>query len=206
MKRSIFLILMVIFCLYPLASVSADVINPGEKEVPLYYQITNINSYQDYVFLLHGNPSPSLLLLNSSEFGFYKLSTATIYAFPKSDFNNSQLNSTEQDDFFKNNSKLIPSNLTLEGSLGTVNQTSSLQKVLVELEITSINQTALKIKKTRAIYYYQNGSTKTVNFTDQNVTAPSDTPTNTTDLLWYFLLPLVAVVAILLLVLRRRTN
>jgi hypothetical protein len=209
MKMYIFILIAVLVCLSSLSTASADVINPGEKEVKLYYQITNINNYQDYIFLLHGNPSPSLLLLNSSEFSFYKFSTATIYAAPKSDFNISELNnlnSTEQDNFIENNAKLIPSNLTLEGTYGMVNQASTLEKVVVELEITSLNQSALQITKTRAKYYYLDGSTRTVNFTDQNVTAPPDTSLNAVDILWYFLLPLIAVVALLLLIMRRRTN
>jgi hypothetical protein len=209
MKMYLLLLIAVLVCISSLASASADVINPGEKEVKLYYKITNINNYQDYIFLLHGNPSPSLILLNSNEFSFYKFSTSTIYAAPKSEFNISELNnlnSTEQDNFIENNTKLIPSNLTLEGTYGMVNQASTLDKVVVELEITSLNQTALQIKKTQAKYYYLDGSTKTVIFTDQNVTAPSDTSLNAADLLWYFLLPLIAVVAVLLLILRRRTN
>jgi hypothetical protein len=48
----------------------ADVIEPGMKEVKFYYNILNIDKYQDYVFLIQGIPSSSYEIINSSEFSF----------------------------------------------------------------------------------------------------------------------------------------
>ncbi|MEG3224914.1 MAG: hypothetical protein BME94_05125 [Methanobacteriales archaeon Met13] len=67
-----------IFC-FLFSPAYADVIVPGQKNVPIYYVLENINDYPQYVFLLHGSPSPDLVVLNSSSFTFYKFSTARIY-------------------------------------------------------------------------------------------------------------------------------
>lgn len=185
----------------------ADVIDPGEKEIPLYYHITNINSYPDYVFLLHGTPSPSFVVLNTSQFNFYKLSTGSIYAVGKSDFNLAELekmNSTQLDNYFNNNTNIIVSNIELEGGYGNVDLSNSLDRVVIELEITTINQSELVIKKTRALYFYLDGTSKTADFTDQNTIPTLDTSFSPIDILWYFILPLIAVVAIFLVILRRK--
>ena len=209
MKRSLILISLALLWIITASAVHADVIDPGEKNVPLYYKITNIDSYPDYVFLLQGNPTPSFMVLNSSEFSFYKLSTGSIYAVGKTSFNQSELekmNATQLDNYFNNNTNVIHSNTELKGSYGNVNQSSSLNKVVVELEITSINDTDLVIKKTRAIYFYADGSNKTAQFQDQNTTPTPDNSLNPADILWYFILPLIAVVAVLLIIFRRKIN
>lgn len=206
MKKVIAIFSMVLICLTMVPVVSADVIDPGQKEVALYYQITNINSYTNYVFLLHGNPSPSFMVLDSTDFNFYKLSTASIYAVKKSYFNQTKLEkmtSKQLDNYFTNNTNVIASNIKLKGGYGSVNLTNSLNKVVIQLEITSLNQNNLEIKKTRAKYFYTDGSTKTADFIDQNTIPTPNTSFTPMDIIWYFFVPLIAVVAILLVMLRR---
>ncbi len=45
-----------LICLSVVPTVYADVIDPDEKEVQTSYQIINLDSYPDYVFLLYGYP------------------------------------------------------------------------------------------------------------------------------------------------------
>ena len=145
------------------------------------------------------------MVLNSSEFNFYKLSTVSIYAINKSNFNESALqsiNETEQDNYFTNISQVIPSHLELEGTYGTLNKDNQLEKVLVELEITSLNQPHLEIKKTQAKYFYTFGTTKIADFQDQNTT-PTE-PSSRGGTLWFSVLPLGALIAILLVLYYRK--
>lgn len=45
-----------LICLSVLPTIYADVIDPDEKEIQTSYQIINLDSYPDYVFLLYGYP------------------------------------------------------------------------------------------------------------------------------------------------------
>lgn len=205
MKRISLLLSLVVICAFTIPTIYADVIDPNQTEVPVYYIITNINDYPNYVFLLHGNPSPSFMVLNSSEFNFYKLSIASIYAVEKSNYNQTELenfNDTELDNYFEENTNVIPSDLQLKGDINDINGSYSLEKVVVELEITSLNQTNLVIKKTRAKFIYSDGITKTADFQDQNTTPSPDTFDKMD--FWYFIIPLLAIIAIISILLYRR--
>jgi hypothetical protein len=202
---------MVTFIIIALISLSitpvyGDVINPDQKQIDYYYQIININNYPDYVFLIHGNPTPSFMVLNSSQFNFYKFSTVNIYAVSKSDFNQGVLENmsdVEIENYFTNNKRVLKSHLELEGTYATVERYNSLEKVGVELEITNLNQTNFEIKKTRAKFYYVTGEVKTINFQNQNTTPPPGTSLGD---MWYYILPIIAFTAIILMVIRRRSN
>ena len=103
------------------------------KEVKIYYQVSNIQNYPDYVFLIHGNPSPSLEIINSNEFTFYKFSTVSIYAISKTNFNENELknmNESQAQNFLKTDSNIIKSNLTLHESSKTVNINNPLKRFL----------------------------------------------------------------------------
>ncbi len=188
-----------------ITTVYADVINPDQKQIDYYYQIININDYPDYVFLIQGNPTPRFMVLNSSEFHFYKFSTVSIYAIRKSDFNQGALENmsdVEIRNYFTTNSEVMNSHLELEGTYATVEMYNSLEKVLVELEITNLNSTNFEIKKTRAKFYYSTGEIKTANFQNQN-TKPE--PGTSVGDIWVYILPIIAIIAILLIVIRRRS-
>jgi len=195
MKRILIILSILFFVCLPASF--ADVIEPGTRNIDFYYQISNIDNYPQYVFLAHGNPSPQVEILNSSEFSFYKLSTVSIYAIKKTEFN---MNDIQLQNFFINNSKLITSNIKLEGSYGNVGMDSSLEKVLIELQIISINNTEMNIKKSRVIYIYADGSKQENNIENQNV-LPEPSKQNS---LWYFLIPVLAMVVIGILWWRRK--
>ncbi len=208
MKRGLAIICLLLFCLSTFQTIYADVIDPGEKELPtINYHIINKDSYPDYVFLLHGVPSPPYMVLVSGEFSFYKLSTASIYAVENSKFNRGELegfNYTQIDDYFANNPNVIHSNLDLNGSFRAADQAGLIRDVIIELEITKLNQTSMEIKKNRIIYVFQDGTNKTAEYQDQNITPqPDNIPVN---MIWYLAIPLVAAIAIILVILYRRSK
>jgi hypothetical protein len=165
--------------------VFADVIEPGMKEVKLYYTISNINKYPDYIFLIHGTPSPSYEIINSSEFSFYKLSTVSIYAIKKSNFNETELSSNAHFyNYFKNNPDIIRSNIKLDGSYKQVNINDPLEKACVLLDINSIN-----------------GSTMEIN---QNITPEPSNKSNLALELWYIVIPVLAIIAIVIIIISRK--
>lgn len=203
------------FCLLLFLSLScvisanwADVINPGEKTIPYQYQIYNIQDYPTYVFILHGTPNPSLHVLNSSIFSFYKLSTCKIYAIPQSVYNQIQpekMNDTQLTEFLNNDSRVARSSLELKGSYETVRKENPLESVLVILKINSIQGNSLELMKEKVVFSYNNGQKEEKLFQDQNRTP--DPPANlssTLDYCYYIIIPLIALFALIILLIRRR--
>jgi hypothetical protein len=188
----------------------ADVIEPGEKVITFDYQLTNIQDYPDYVFVLHGTPGPTMQVLNSSEFSFYKLSTCYIYAIPKSVFNQvnwDKMNDTELEEFLRNDSRVARSNLSLEGLYGSVNMGNPLESALVLLRIDSIQGNNLKIQKTKVIYGYSGGQKNEKTFQNQNQTPESSLPESSyLNYLYYLILPLVAVVGLIYILKKRKSS
>lgn len=193
-----------------ISPVFADVIEPGEKVITFDYQLTNIQDYPDYVFVLHGTPGPTMQVLNSSEFSFYKLSTCYIYAIPSSVFkqvNWDNMNDTEVEEFLRNDSMVARSNLSLEGLYGSVNMNNPLESALVLLRIDSIQGNNLKIQKTKVIYGYSGGQTIEKPFQNQNQTPDFSLPESSyLNYIYYILLPLVAVVVLIYVLKKRKSS
>jgi hypothetical protein len=189
---------------------SADVINPGEKNVPFSYQITNIQDYPDYVFILHGTPNPSMEVLNTSEFSFYKLSTCSIYAVPRNVFNQVQMDQMDENQmsaFLNNDSRVARSSLKLEGTYGNVNEANPLDTALIILNIKSINGNNLDIQKEKIIYGYNNGQKVEKPFQNQNQTPEPTSPELSLNYYLYsILLPIIALGIILFIIIRRKTS
>lgn len=189
---------------------SADVINPGEKNIPFSYQLSNIQDYSDYVFILHGSPTPSMDVLNSSEFSFYKLSTCSIYAIPGAVFNQmqvNQMNDTQVSEFLNNDTRVARSSLKLEGNYGTVNEANPLQNALIILNIKSIQGNNLDIQKEKVVYTYSNGQKVEQPFQSQNQTPEPTISGQSWDFYVYFIvLPIIALALILFIIIRRRSN
>lgn len=189
---------------------SADVINPGEKNVPFSYQLSNIQDYPDYVFILHGTPNPSMEVLNSSEFSFYKLSTCSIYAVPRDVINSvklDQMDDTQVEKFLKNDTRVARSNLTLDGSYGTINVADPLDSALIVLKINSVQGGNLDIQKEKIIYRCNNGQRVEKLFQSQNQTPEPTNPLPSWDYYIYFIvLPILALGVILFIILKKRSN
>ncbi len=202
MKFRIIVSLCTLLILLAFSSVSyADVINPGMKEVKIYYQVSNMENYPDYVFLIHGTPSPSLEIINSNEFTFYKFSTVSIYAISKTNFNENELknmNESQLQNFLKTDSSIIKSDLTLQGSSKTVNNNNPLEKILITLNINSIYNETMNVTKSKVTYTYNDGSVQEETFKDQN-SIPEPSKNSTTfgnDNLFYMVLPLIAILTL----------
>lgn len=189
---------------------SADVINPGEKNIPYSYQLSNIQSYPDYVFILHGTPNPSIDVLNSSEFNFYKLSTCSIYAVPRTVFNEvdlSQMDDSQVATFLNNDSRVARSNLELRGLYGSVPDNNPLQSALIILKINSIQGNNLDIQKDKIIYSYTNGQSVEQPFQNQNTTpAPPNLGPSWDYYIYFIILPILALVVIFFIILRRKSS
>lgn len=185
--------------------VFADVIEPGMKEIKFYYTVSNIDKYPDYVFLIHGTPSPAYEIINSSEFSFYKLSTVSIYAIKKSSFNEIELSSnTNLDNYFKNNPDIIKSNVELDGSYKQVSINDPLEKAHVILDITSINGSKVEINKSKVIFTYTDSTSQEETFKNQNRTPEPSNKSNLALELWYLVIPVLAVIAIAIIIISRK--
>ena len=203
---------LIVFLLITISFISpafADVIEPGEKVITFDYQLTNIQDYPDYVFVLHGTPGPTMQVLNSSKFSFYKLSTCYIYAIPSSVFNQinwDKMNDTEVEEFLRNDSRIARSNLSLEGLYESVNMANPLESALVLLRIDSIQGNNLKIQKTKVIYGYSGGQKIEKTFQSQNQTPESSLPGSSyLNYLYYIVLPLVAIIVLIYIFKKRKS-
>lgn len=188
---------------------SADVIEPGQKTISLSYQLSNIQDYPDYVFILHGTPNPSMEVLNSSEFSFYKLSICSIYAVPRTVYDSVQLdqmNETQVEQFLTNDSRVARSNLQLDGTYGPVSDSNPLQSALIILKINSIQGNELNLEKTSIIYSYENEQTEEKPFTNQNQTPEPSNPGSWWDYVYFIVLPILALAVILFVIIRKRRS
>lgn len=209
-SKSVQILILLLILLSTMGISSADVINPGEKNVPFSYQISNIQDYPDYVFILHGTPNPSIEVLNSSEFSFYKLSTCSIYAVPRNVYNEvqiDQMDETQMSEFLKNDSRVARSSLKLEGTYGNVNEANPLETALIILNIKSIQGNNLDIQKEKIIYGYNNGLKVEKPFQSQNQTPEPTSPGPSWDYYIYFIvLPIIALGIIVFIIIRRKTS
>ena len=202
-NKKLFFLTFFIFLLATSSIAYADVIEPGMKGINLNYQISNINNYPDYIFLLRGTPNPDIEIINASEFSFYKLSSVSIYAIKKTDFNKAILNGSSEEiqSFFQNNPNLIKSDITLDGSYGDVEIQNPLKEATIILEIKGIDSNNLNIQKSKIIYTFEDGSKQEEIIEDQNsLPEPSRGTFNISDYWWLlvgFLLVLIVVVIII---------
>lgn len=203
-----FLLLLFLFLSCIISANWADVINPGEKTISYQYQISNIQDYPNYVFILHGTPNPSLHVLNSSSFSFYKLSTCRIYAIPQSVYRQVQpeeMNETQLVEFLNNDSRVARSSQKLEGSYGTVGVDNPLLSVLVILKINSIQGNSLELIKEKVVFTYNNGQKEEKVFQNQNQTpTPSSNLSYSQNYFFYIIIPLIALLALIIILIMRR--
>ncbi|BDZ71566.1 hypothetical protein GCM10025861_20830 [Methanobacterium petrolearium] len=148
-------------------------------------------------------------VLNSSQFNFYKLSTCSIYAVPRTVFDSvklDQMNETHVEQFLNNDSRVVRSNLQLDGIYGTVSDSNPLQSALITLKINSIQGNDLNIEKTSIIYSYENGQTEEKAFTNQDQTPEPSNPVSWGDYIYFIILPILALAAVIFILIRRRSN
>jgi hypothetical protein len=151
-------------------SASADVPVEGMKQADYNYVISNIKDYPDYVFLtssaIWGWSYASIINSTGDFGGGYKLDSFQLHAIKASDFERAKFFAARDQynqeianctDYCRDNPKIVSSNLTLPKAT-SVNEILPLEKIEVDLRIDSITDQALKISKTKMLYYYENGT------------------------------------------------
>lgn len=192
--------------------VYADVIIPGTKSISWCYEISNMEDYPDYVFLLHGKPMMDYKIVEPDEcFSFYKFTTVSIYAVEKSKFNENELkekNYTEIENYFTNNPNVIPSDIQLGSySYRTVKENDPLEKAVTTLQIISLTGNNLHVQKSKITYTYTDGTFEEKPFQVQDVIPE---PSKKAIIpwwfaeFWYIILPVLAAAIIAAILLSRR--
>src|SRR3989338_5170271 len=182
--RLLILSLLVLIVLPSLAF--ADVITPGEKQIDFCYNITNIDKYPDYVFLIHDTETSGFTdeITPGECFSFYKFGKPWIFAVKKSDYVEEE---ARGDEFFESE-KSIPSGFQLSGR-GSTSIFDPLEKVTTLLEIVSLDDKKLEIKKLKEINTYTGGIS--VDESDK----PDENFLLNFSNIWYIVLPVVAIIA-----------
>jgi|SRR3989338_7245983 len=232
MKKTI--ILFVLLTLVLALNVSADVIIPRTKSIDWCYEISNINDHPNYRFLLldKSGLSSYSVIKQGDCISFYKLGVPSIYALTQENFNelsdeltaltgtslwssptwaqedtlNYRENYLKVENYLGNYTKFIPSNIKLD-SYGVVSKNDPLEKVRIVLEISLLNRNNFEIKKSKVIYTYNDGTSEEKIFQDQNITPE---PSRKAVLpggfarFWYIILPILAIIVILIILLKRK--
>ena len=185
-------------------------IQPGTKLIPVQYTLTNIDEYPDYVFLMYTfAPMIRFSEIKPGEaVGGYKYSSANIYAIPASEYSKITIGDNDRNikQFFENNPCLIQSNVQLTFLGKEVPSIDPLETQIINLEIQEITQAVLTLRLSSIHYRYSDGSIKKVPYPTTYLTPaiiyPStlpEPPSHTIDGLWYFIVPSIALVGIVLL-------
>lgn len=196
--------------------VSADILEPGMKEVDYCFQLENIKNYPEYVFLSYfQEPVGGHKVINQGDcVSFYKFSNPTIYAIKRSNFNENEIGSTDEEEknYFQNNKELIASGLNIK-SIGSVKENDPRQEVIDVYKIDSLDSTSLKISPLKVIYKYTDGTSEEKIYQSQpNSTATPQRPESSRktslpywfSIIWYIALPLVALIIIIAILISRR--
>ena len=202
-KLIILFAFVLVFSVFPQV-VSADLMIPGTKSVNWCYEISNINDYTNYVFVFNEERVTGHEVINQGDcFSFYKIGLTSIYAIPKTEFNESELN---REFFEENNPKLIKSNIQLN-AFGSVQENDPLQKAVITLDVQSLSENSFDIQKSKVTYTYTDGTSEEKVFQSQG-TMPE--PSKTAILpwwfakFWYVILQIVAIALIGIILLIRR--
>lgn len=129
-----------------------------------------MGKYEDYVFFLYGIIIGYQYLSSNQTISFYKFEQPSIYAVHSSEFTETNIfdNESMLNDFLKNNSNLIKSNLTLSAIYGRFPKNHPLKSAQIILTIVSIDKNSLNINKSKIIFTYTDGTTEEKQITSQD--------------------------------------
>ena len=178
------------------------------------FNLSVLAEYSDYVFILfgietYGASSGPTVLIPEESFTFYRLTTPSIYAVNKANFNESDLqtNMSTLIQYFEENSNVIQSNIELEPVLATVPANDPLESSYIFLEVISLDESGLEIEKTKIIYTYSDGTSEEKYFTSQDVLPERSKKALLPywfESLWYVWIPIIAIICIALVLAVRR--
>ena len=206
MKKYLFLI--IILSLFLIQNVNADILPFGKKYVEACFEISNQNTYSDYVFIAKNELLSYKIIQPGDCFDVYKLAPSKIYAIKKINFNEDEIGKDykEKENYFKNNNKLLQSNLRLF-NYPLPNSNDPLEKAVTILDIIELNENNFVIEKSKIIFTYEDGTSEEKTFVSQNITLE---PSKKAILPWWFaefwfvILPLLALAIIILTLLVRK--
>ena len=204
--------LITLLLLICMTNASADLINLGEKSASYSYILSNIDDYDNYVFLLYGTtnygPMTQPQIINSGDaIFFYKAVRPSIYAVKSTEFNESILYDYDNfNNYFENDPTVLHSNIVLEPIYNIIPENDPLVSSQVILEITTLDDTQFDIKKTSIIFTYEDGSSEEKAFLSQDAFPMPSIILGSSpfQILWYIGLPLLGISGVLLMIIRRR--
>jgi len=178
----------IIFLILVLPLVSADAIEPGYHGIRINNQITNINDFPNYVFVsystLGGMPrSIDIIGKDGKLKAYYKFDLVSVYAIPKSEFNESYIN-------------YLNSNVTANGDLFKIYFNSpQIKKVIANVvSYTTVSY----IDPTTEI-----SDSYTIDL-NKILTKPTKEETNKNLIYVYILIPIIVLVIIIFIIIKRR--
>ncbi len=214
MKLLIFLI--VSFCL---SSISADVLQEGKKKISFSFEVTNIDSYPDYIFLAYpvnqSNGRPMIeceTVKNSKPIHLAcRYGVPVIYAIKKDLFNPEDINVSGINDdqerekkltaYFTDNKNLIPSvKVTCSSLVDKEERYSAIQR---QYKIESVKSDTMLITTEKILYKNSSGDIIDEKTPGEKGDALSPVDVAGKNFL-YYALPAIALVAIVSIVLIRR--
>jgi len=161
MKKIILLVFLLAFAFLPL--VSADIIEPGYKYIPIYNYITNINDFPDYAFISTGSLGPDMCpvkVIDSSGKieSYYKFCGVSVYAIKKSELKEEDLENLSRENFeafFSNNTIKVIGDLQTSKYIPVSSTENSITNYyIVDLDKLKISPDSKTIGRNWLFYFY----------------------------------------------------
>jgi hypothetical protein len=157
--------------------------DPSHKDIPVLNNITNINDFPDYVFVIFNpNPRCQSAVIGSDGIiptGYNRCSIVDVYAVKKEDFSDSLINERAGDAYaFFNSSKAIKvlSNIEISRSILVTSTEGSVYKTY-EINLSQVQTSPFNVDIERSYAFY-----------------------------WYLLIPIIALIIVIIVLVKRKKN
>jgi len=170
MKKILTLLLIFIagfILIFPL--INADSIQPGYKNIWINNIITNSGDFPNYIFVSYGHTGPFCHIEIVEENGkissnYYKLCTLSVYAIPKDNFNQSEINEynngtfsiQETENYLQSiGAKEVIKNIKLSSEVSKISTKESVTRsYTIDLAKTLQEPDKVEVKQNSLIYFY----------------------------------------------------
>jgi len=189
--------------------VLADVLPVGFKGIDYCFQISNIDDYPDYTFIISPaiHPEGGLWGHNVVEetecIRTYKISRPKLYAIKTVKFDESEIEPGYEsiNTYFESNRDLIKSDIEIK-QVTAVPGNNPLTGMVDVLDIVHLSEDSLGVRKSKAIYTYEDGTREEKLYIDQDK-RPKQSKNAILPwwfaLYWYIIIPIIAVLAIIII-------